>query len=110
MVPIHKRWEASVSRLQIVQRDTVVQLLAFFKDFHFGSCMNFVIKGTDKFEVNSKSEQYCVRIIDAKFPLPKKLPDENHTFLCLDMPEYPSEHDDITIVFDGEEGKLSRFE
>jgi hypothetical protein len=28
-------------------------------------------------------------------------------FLCLDLPELPGEHDDISIVFDREAGELS---
>ena len=111
VVPIYKRWEASFARLQIIQRDTVIQLLAFFKDFQYGTCMNFVLKSTDNFESMtksvSKSEHYYIRIVDAKFALPKKAPEPNSDFVCLDMPEYPSEHDDITIGFDTEAGKTS---
>lgn len=107
MVPINKRWEASFARLQIVQRDSVVQLLGVFKDFQYGTCMNFVIKSTDKFETFTRSEQHGVRIVDAKFPLPKKPTEENSDFMCLDMPEYPSEHDDITVGFESEAGMFS---
>ena len=113
VVPMYKRWEASATRLQIIQRDTVYQLLAFFKDFQYGNCMNFVIKTTDRFESATKPvakiEQYFVRIVDAKFALPRKLTESNADFVCLDMPEYPSEHDDITIGFDTEAGKSQFF-
>ena len=105
VVPIYKRWEASSARLQIVQSDKVVQLIGFFKDFPHGTCMNFVLKTTDNFESLTRSEQFCIRIVDAKFAMPKKLSEAGHEFVCLDMPEYPSEHDDITIGFESEEGK-----
>ena len=106
VVPIYKRLEASVARLQIVQQDKVLQLVGFFKDFHLGTCMNFVLKGTDNFESFTRSEQFCIRIVDAKFALPKKSSEKNHNFLCLDLPEYPGEHDDITIGFDSAAGKF----
>ena len=105
MVPINKRRGASLARLQIVQRGSVIQLLGFFTDFEFGSCMNFVIKSTDRFEAFTKSEQHCLKIVDAKFALPKRPSEDNSDFICLDMPEYPGEHDDITIAFESEAGK-----
>ena len=105
VVPIYKRFEASAARLQIVRQDKVLQLIAYFKDFHLGTCMNFVLKSTDNFESLTRSEQHCIRIVDAKFAMPKKSTEPSHSFLCLDMPEYPSEHDDITIGFDSETGK-----
>jgi hypothetical protein len=52
-----------------------------------------------------------VRIVDAKFAMPKSKAEGeagvDHEFVCLDMPEYPAEHDDITIIFDTEDGELS---
>ena len=105
VVPIHKKWEANVARLQIIQLDRVLQLVAYFKDFPYGTCMTFVLKTTDNFESLTRSEQYCIRIVDAKFALPKRSTEKNHEFICLDMPEYPSEHDDITIGFESEAGE-----
>ena len=104
VVPIYKKWEASAARLQIVQLDKVLQLIVYCKDFSYGTCMNFVLKTTDNFESLCRSEQYYLRIVDAKFALPKKSTEPNHQFVCLDMPEYPSEHDDITIAFESEAG------
>ena len=66
--------------------------------------MNFVLKTTDNFESLFRSEQYYIRIVDAKFALPKKSTELNHQFVCLDTPDYPSEHDDITIAFESEAG------
>lgn len=107
VVPIYKKWDAASTRLQIVQRDKVVQLVAFFENFSHGDCMNFALKSTDVFESSSRSGKFSLRIVDAKFSLPKP-PQEadpvGHQFVCLDMPEYPSEHDDIVIVFDTEAG------
>ena len=103
-VPIYKQWEADFARLQIVRRDRSTQLIAFFKDFSHGACMNFVLKVTDVFETTSKSGEHVLRIVDAKFTLPKRNEDPTREFVCLDMPEYPSEHDDITIGFADEHG------
>lgn len=104
IVPIHKRWEASVTRLQIVRRDKTIQLLAFFKDFSHGSCMNFALKSTDVFESFNRSGIAYLSIVDAKFPLPKDETDPCHKHISLDMPEYPGEHDDVTIGFESEHG------
>jgi hypothetical protein len=106
VVPISKKWEASLARVQILQHDKVVQLAAFFDNFSHGECMNFALKVTDIFESFSRSGKFFLRIIDAKFAAPKGA-DENYVdddkgFLCLDMPDYPGEHDDITITFDSE--------
>ena len=109
VVPIYKRLEASVARLQIVQSDKILQLVGYFRDFHLGTCMNFVLKRTDNFESLVRSEQYLIKIVDAKFALPKKSTEQDHEFLSLDMPEYPGEHDDITIGFETEAGKLNRY-
>lgn len=66
--------------------------------------MNFALKSTDVFVSHSKSGTYYVRIVDAKFALPKSGDDPNKDFVCLDIPQYPGEHDDITIGFDVEAG------
>ncbi|KAJ5573241.1 hypothetical protein N7450_010225 [Penicillium hetheringtonii] len=107
MVPIYKKWEANLARVQIVRQEKVVQLLAFFADFHHGSCMNFVLKGTDHIESFGRSGKFGIRIVDAKFALPKKDDDASSEFVCLDMPEYPIEHDDIAITFDSEAARTN---
>ncbi|KAL8943188.1 MAG: hypothetical protein Q9216_001242 [Gyalolechia sp. 2 TL-2023] len=104
VVPIYKRWEASTTRLQIVRHDKTLQLVAFFRDFSHGSCMNFVLKSTDVFESFSRSGTSHLCIVDAKFALPKEETDPNHRFVNLEMPEYPGEHDDITIGFETDQG------
>ncbi|KAL8696438.1 MAG: hypothetical protein Q9224_002794, partial [Gallowayella concinna] len=105
VVPIHKRWEASATRVQIVSRDKTIQLLAFFKDFSHGSCMNFALKSTDVFECFTRSNNAYLSIVDAKFALPKSQTDSDHDYISLDMPEYPAEHDDITIGFESEQDR-----
>ncbi|KAI1106670.1 hypothetical protein F4804DRAFT_7432 [Jackrogersella minutella] len=105
VVPIHKKWEAGTTRVQVVQSDKTVQLLAFFEDWHHGQCMGFVLKGTDVFESFIRNGKAGLKLAEAKFPLPKVPREggadmEQTAFLCLDMPDFAGEHDDITILFD----------
>lgn len=104
MVAMHKRWEATSVRLQVLKNNKVVQLVAFFKDFSHGACLNFILRITDVYEVFSKSGMFYLCLADAKFALPKGEEDQDREFVCLDSPEYPSEHDDIMIGFDNEQG------
>jgi hypothetical protein len=112
-VPIHKKWEAGATRVQIVHQDGVFQLLAFFEDFSHGQCMGFHLKGTDVFEAFGRGGKSGLKIDDAKFPLPRTLAADadgaqqaaDAAFLCLDLPELPGEHDDISILFDNETGE-----
>lgn len=107
VVPIYKKWEASLARIQVIQQDKVFQMLVFFNDFNHGKCMNFVVKGTDRLEMSSRGGKFGVRIVDAKFALPRMDEDPASDFVCLDMPEYPMEHDDLTIGFNSESGKCA---
>jgi hypothetical protein len=108
VVPIYKKWDAATTRLQLVQREKVIQLVAFFENFSHGECMNFALKSTDVFETSGRNGKQTLRIVDAKFAMPKARGEgevgSDASFVCLDMPEYPGEHDDITIVFDNESG------
>ncbi len=106
-LPLHKQWEATSARLQVINQDKVFQLVVFLKNFSHGACMNFVLKVTDVFEIFSKSAMFFLRIVDAKFAMPKGEEDQTRDFICLDLPEYPGEHDDITIGFDNEQGMLA---
>ena len=81
MVPIYKKWEAALARVQIVRQEKVVQMLAFFGDFQHGTCMNFVLKGTDIMESFGRSGKFGIRMVDAKFALPKK--DENLSLIHI---------------------------
>lgn len=111
VVPIYKKWEATETRIQVVEsEENITQVLVFFENFHHGESMSFQLKATDVFESIKKGDKVGLKIDDAKFPLPllpeeKKEPTDDMAFVCLDMPEIPGEHDDITILFDGEERK-----
>ncbi|KAL0938970.1 uncharacterized protein CTRU02_205580 [Colletotrichum truncatum] len=115
VVPIHKKWEAGWTRVQVIQQNSIIQLLAFFPDFHHGQCMNFVLKGTDVFESFSRSSKAGIKFVDAKFPLPR-MPNgtdgqsDDMGFICIDMPDLPGEHDDISLLFENEAGKFLRVE
>ncbi|KAG5661624.1 hypothetical protein KAF25_005746 [Fusarium avenaceum] len=108
VVPIHKKWEAGYTRIQVIrQEDRQLQLLAFFEDFHHGHCMNFLLKGTDVYESVQRSSKSGIKFIDAKFPLPRLPADkdgdyDDMAFVCLDLPDLPGEHDDISILFENE--------
>jgi hypothetical protein len=119
VVPIYKKWEAQTPRLQILTQGggQVIQLAAFFHDFSHGDCMNFALKRTDNFETSSKGGKFYIRIVDAKFALPRKTGEKAREeaeeteggreggWVCLDMPDFPGEHDDILIAFDTEQGE-----
>jgi hypothetical protein len=120
MLSLHKRLEAGPTRLQVVfnDQDKTTQLLAFFDDFPHADALGFQLKGVDVFEKaelkgeKSGGGRFGVRLVDAKFALPgtkgKETPDDqdiSRKFVCLDMPEYPREDDDITIAFDDERGR-----
>lgn len=68
--------------------------------------MNFVLKGTDVLEpfTHRSSGRFGVRIVDAKFALPG-----DSWFVCLDMPDYPGEHDDVSFLFGSEVGMYLSF-
>jgi len=115
----HKRLEAGTTRVQVVSHDhdKVVQLLAFFDDsFPHAESLGFVLKGVDVFERydgkhSGMKGKAGVRLVDAKFALPRyekgkggnRMEELERAFICLDMPEYPGENDDIWIGFDDEQ-------
>ncbi|KAH8815078.1 hypothetical protein F5884DRAFT_771036 [Xylogone sp. PMI_703] len=103
-VPIHKHWDCASSRIQVLRKDKVVQLVAFFENFNHGDCMNFVLRETDQLETSTRSGKFSLRMVDAKFALPKMAsesePNIDTRFVSLDLPDYPGEHDDVTISFD----------
>lgn len=105
VVPIYKRLEATLARVQIIRDDDHIQLLLFLADFVHGKCMNLFLKGTDTYEMFEKSKKFYVRFVDAKFAMPKTDDEEGWDMICLDLVEYPTEHDDIMIGFDTEDGK-----
>ncbi|KAF7190497.1 hypothetical protein HII31_08211 [Pseudocercospora fuligena] len=114
VVPIYKKLEASNVRLQIVSKESVVQLLAFMEEFNYADAMCFQIKSTDVFEQSkgdSKSKKWSVKMVDAKFSLPPREKDDSEEirlkqrFVNLEGLDYAEEHDDITIGFDSEQDR-----
>ncbi|PVH87788.1 hypothetical protein DL98DRAFT_648736 [Cadophora sp. DSE1049] len=102
MVPITKEWSSPHTRIQILQRGRQIQLAAFFEGFSKGECMNFALKGTDVFEKSTKGGVTIVKMVDAKFALPsggKRDFRDERGFVCLDVLEYPGEHNDICVGF-----------
>lgn len=113
MIPIAKEWSSPHTRIQILKRGRIFQLAAFFEGFKHGKAMNFALKETDTFEKTTKGVQTFLRIVDAKFPLPsggKKDVGDEHGFVCLDLLEYPAEHDNITIGFEHETDECNPFQ
>jgi len=126
VVPIYHKWTASNTRLHIVANaaNTVVQVLAFMEDFSHAEALCFQVKSTDVFEGSKgdgKGKKWSVKMVDAKFSLPapavgkegESLVDEEararRRFVNLEGLEYREEHDDITVGFETEEGKLCFF-
>ncbi|KAL9084494.1 MAG: hypothetical protein Q9159_005190 [Coniocarpon cinnabarinum] len=68
---IAKQLESSEARVQIVERDRVTQLIAFFDNYILADSMNFELRPTDKFEMtDGKTLGLGVKLVDAKFVLP----------------------------------------
>ncbi|TKA25412.1 hypothetical protein B0A50_06279 [Salinomyces thailandicus] len=113
VVPIYHKWQASNVRLQVVQQGNVMQVLAFMEDFSHADALCFQIKSTDTFEIikgDSKGKKWAVKMVDAKFSLPKQ--DKGETdpeervrrqFVNLEGLDYAEEHDDITVGFENEQ-------
>lgn len=120
LVPIHKKWEAIDSRIQIMENGAQHQVAIFFEGFAHGECMNFRIKPTDSFETFAKSGKFGVKFNEAKFALPetagseKKDQDGNvgeeritrqEAFIGTDLLDWVSENDDILMTFETEAGE-----
>ncbi|KAF2010502.1 hypothetical protein BU24DRAFT_59432 [Aaosphaeria arxii CBS 175.79] len=120
VVPIYKQWTANTIRIQIVVQDNIIQLLAFFEEFSHADAMNFQLKSMDVFEKTDKGGKPGIRLVDAKFALPVEerrgegkmgkaegrisgWAGIRRKYVCLDVIEYPGEHDDILISFDSAE-------
>ena len=111
--PISTAWKATDVRLQVVSSagGRVVKLAAFFRDFKYAKAMVFEVKAVDVVEAFRGRRGWGLRIVDAKFAAPRKRGGgegaEDGGFVDFRVLEYPGEHDDITILFEGEEGMLS---
>ena len=68
---IAKHLESKEARVQLIEREKVVQLIAFFVDYILADSMNFELRPTDKYEaMDSKTSGPSVKLVDAKFVLP----------------------------------------
>ncbi|OTA15094.1 hypothetical protein BTJ68_15564 [Hortaea werneckii EXF-2000] len=113
VVPIHHKWQAANVRLQLVQAGNVTRVLAFMEDFTHADALCFQIKSSDNFEAgkgDSKGKKWTVKMVDAKFSLPRREKGEvdpeqkiRRRFVNLEGLEYAEEHDDITVSFDTEQ-------
>lgn len=117
-----KNWPTRNPRVQIVQRDGRVQLLAFFQNYIVADCLNFELKRMDTFEQTTAHKSaahgmHGMKLVDAKFTLPGSNKDDwlregaerdaTAKYTNLAAEEYAAEHDDILIYFDSEEGKYT---
>ncbi|KAI6876673.1 hypothetical protein KC338_g297 [Hortaea werneckii] len=117
VVPIHHKWQAANVRLQLVQAGNVTRVLAFMEDFTHADALCFQVKSSDNFEAgkgDSKGKKWTVKMVDAKFSLPRREKGEvdpeqkiRRRFVNLEGLEYAEEHDDITVSFDTEQGTAS---
>ncbi|RMZ14656.1 hypothetical protein D0862_01964 [Hortaea werneckii] len=113
VVPIHHKWQAANVRLQLVQAGNVTRVLAFMEDFIHADALCFQIKSSDNFEAgkgDSKGKKWTVKMVDAKFSLPRREKGEidpeqriRRRFVNLEGLEYAEEHDDITVSFETEQ-------
>lgn len=84
------------------------------EDFIHADALCFQIKSSDNFEAgkgDSKGKKWTVKMVDAKFSLPRREKGEidpeqkiRRRFVNLEGLEYAEEHDDITVSFDTEQG------
>jgi hypothetical protein len=118
----NKRLETGLSRIMVVSHDNgkIVQLLAFFEDGNgWAESLGLVLKGVDVFERYDIKGKVGVRLVDAKFTIPRverpargdpwKEEEIAKNWVCLDVPETPGENDDIWIGFDDGDGKFFTF-
>ncbi|KAK5134029.1 hypothetical protein LTR08_007034 [Meristemomyces frigidus] len=122
VVPIYHKRQAAKVRVQVVTQSSITQVLAFMEDFSHADALCIKVMSTDTFETvkgDSKGKKWAVKMVDAKFTLPKQEKGEIETvervrrrFVNLEGLNYAEEHDDITIGFDTEEGmsrQVNRF-
>ncbi|KAL4993617.1 hypothetical protein BDV10DRAFT_198181 [Aspergillus recurvatus] len=107
LLPLLKQWDTNIARVQVIQQGNKVQIVAFFHNFRRWKCLNFQVTALDEFESVEQKGEWGVRVNDAKYALPQPesgcepdVPDS----VCLDELEYPTEHDDIAVMFGDEMG------
>ena len=101
---LNRKSDSKLSRIQLLRNNSKqtpeYQIVAFFSDTTYGHCMSFDIRATDNFEKKSEKNKHTLKVVDAKFGLPRSNDHEAKEFVSLDTPEWPTEHDDIAITFD----------
>lgn len=121
VVSLHKKWEATRVRLQVLTRgESDSQVAVFFEDFPHADAMIFPVKASDAFE---RVKGFGVKLVEAKFSLPKKRIDEHgnavetdnldsehglpervrRRFVNTESLEYREEADDIVVMFESEQ-------
>lgn len=132
-VPITQTWGTTGARVQVVRREGLLRLIAFFEGYELADSLDFQVKSSDAFEkVDVKASKghgderrptrggYGVKLVDAKFLLPGSGKDDEDErngvnvireigakFVNLDVDQYAMEHEDITIAFETEQGECS---
>ncbi|KAL4768026.1 hypothetical protein BDW60DRAFT_220068 [Aspergillus nidulans var. acristatus] len=106
LLPLLKQWDTNIARVQVVQQGNKFQIVAFFHSFRHWKCLNFRVTELDEFESVEQPGEWGVRIIDAKYALPQPQSGNGSDSelsvsdsVCLDELEYPTEHDDVAIMF-----------
>ncbi|PLB51522.1 hypothetical protein P170DRAFT_352162 [Aspergillus steynii IBT 23096] len=100
LISTMKHWDANITRIQVVQRGTKIQIVAFFHQFRLWKCVSFGVKNMDEFERLDQRGEWGVRIKEAKYAAPVADPEVSwYGFVCLDEMEYPTEHDDMVVMF-----------
>ncbi|KAF2151722.1 hypothetical protein K461DRAFT_242437 [Myriangium duriaei CBS 260.36] len=117
VVSLHKKYEATRVRLQVLVRGDVggdTQIAVFFEDFAHADAMVFPVKASDAFE---RVKGSGVRLVEAKFSLPGKFDGEEEVdaetgltergrrrFVNTENLDYREEADDIVVVFAEDKG------
>ncbi|KAL4924717.1 uncharacterized protein BDV17DRAFT_295212 [Aspergillus undulatus] len=100
LLPLMKQWDTNLTRVQLIQQGSKVQIVAFCHQFRHLKCLNFQVKTLDEVEKIEQKGEWGVRVKDAKYALHQPGPDsELPSSVCLDELEFPTEHSDIAILF-----------
>ncbi|KAL4794305.1 hypothetical protein BDV19DRAFT_399473 [Aspergillus venezuelensis] len=104
LLPLTKKWDTNITRVQVVKQRNKVQIVAFFYQFARWKTLKFLISIVDEFEKVEQKGEYGILIKDAKYAPPQ---DDTKPpgYVCLSELEYPTEHDDITIFFEDAAGQ-----
>lgn len=100
LVPLMKQWDTNLTRVQLIQQGSKVQIVAFCYQFRHLKCLNFQVKVLGEVEKIEHKGEWGVRVEDAKYAVHQPGPDsELPSSVSLDEPEFPTEHSDIAVMF-----------